>query len=130
MPHPNQKAINRRRRKFEQKGSDERSVSPEVIQTSSNRKAWGMKIFKIIGYDNRDYLYKCYEQKLDADAFYSSNPLVDKNQVEVLVCNIAEVDSSSHQFDEGDYLVAFRVFDDEGNGHWMGFSPKYSWWHA
>lgn len=128
--------LNRRTHQTSAAAKAERHKSPRIIQRGRAVRAGGgggLKVFVITGLATGRGLYECKECLFDATD-WNAETNVQKfgaigNTVEVF--NTGENKSVVGSILlVGDFLLAFQHTDDEGNVRWIGFSPKYSWWHG
>jgi hypothetical protein len=84
------------------------------------------RVFKVYGNGIGDGTYYCYEQLLDEDQWVDSggtNKFVNRNTTSVTVLNLAEFDPEEdlvRHLAANDLLLAFPVWDDEGDLRWIG----------
>jgi hypothetical protein len=91
-----------------------------------------IKVFRIYAIGTGAGVYSCREQILDETQWsedYGADKLVQYSATSVAVFNIGENGQAGHQLDEGDILIGFRTAGDEGHNWWLGFSPKFAWFH-
>ncbi len=89
-------------------------------------------IFKVISNATGDGVYNCKKQIIDATNWIKTDgtsKLYKKNDTLFEVYNTAEDGVAGHVLAVDDYLFAIQLVDDEDNIRWLGWSPKYSWWH-
>lgn len=132
--------LNRRTHRTSLAAKAERRQSPQIIQRGravraggGGSTAVGLKLFRIDSNGTGRGVYKCKESVFDSTD-WDSTSTIDKFGVTgdwVYVFNIGENYSAvANVLVSGDYLVAWQHTDDESNVRWLGFSPKYSWWHG
>jgi len=84
------------------------------------------RIFEVQSVATGDGVYNCYEQTFDATDWADTggeNKFLNLNETSVEVFNLAEYDPEEEyvaHLAAGDLIVAFRVWDDEGNARWVG----------
>lgn len=127
--------INQKLNLIDQAASSERQTSPESIQgTKAQRYPPDSKsVYKITSNATGDGLYNCRKLIIDSTDWADATGASKFKQVDTanhVVFNIAEDGIAGHVLAVGDYLFSFSVTDDELNNRIIGFSPKYSWWHA
>ncbi|HBR19716.1 MAG TPA: hypothetical protein DD726_05810, partial [Phycisphaerales bacterium] len=113
------------------KGINEQLTRQPVIQMGGDRKIDRVRIFKISSGGYRG-IYNCKEQKITSANWNTTTwPLTDKNDTEVEVLNLGEdfATSVASTLLVGDYLMAVKVLDDSNKARWLGWSPRYAWWH-
>lgn len=109
-----------------------------VEKLSGHDGGGALRIFRVIDYYSGSGIYRCYEQVIDATDWTQAgtydklNDIADPHLVYIL--NLAENNSpwpgGSGALSASDLLVAWQVFDDEGNIRWVGYPPKYAWLHG
>lgn len=118
-----QAGVNRRQRRFEGKGKAEQIAPPEIVQPSAEKRFDRPRLFRITGGAN--LRYTGVEQIIDKDKWLMEWPLIDKNSVEVDILDLA----GERELSTNDIIVGFPVIDNAGIRRFVGFSPKYAWWH-
>lgn len=99
----------------------EARMEPEVSAIS--RAAGGAEMFiaKVVSDAAGAGVYNCYIQKLDATNWGNSSAVsINKNTDSVAVLNMAEDAATSHNLDAGDYILCWKMTDDEGNSRYVG----------
>ena len=67
-------------------------------------------------------VYNCYIQKLDATNWGNASAvIINKNTDSVEVLNMAEDAVASHYLDAGNYILCWKMTDDEGNSRYVGY---------
>ena len=87
------------------------------VQSSQTSRGGGYYNCKLCTFDAADW---------DDD---SQDPLTEAGDV-VVVCNLAETNSTAHALTTGDVIICWQFTDDGGTVRYIGHSPKYFWWHA
>lgn len=120
---------------FQRQAERERPDIPAIIQQpgkGGGGGGWQPSIFKIISpleyppgtgvYPN--FVYVCRKQKL-ADLYLAVNPFSDESTTEYYVFNVAYTAGLV----AGDILIGWPGAMFNGDPTYIGFSPKYGWWH-
>ncbi len=129
--------LNRRVHRTSAAAKAERHQSPPIIQRGRAVRhsggSGGRTVFRIDSNGTGRGVYKCKEVVFDSTD-WDSTSTIDKFGTTgdwIYVFNIGENYSAvDNLLVAGDYLIAGQHTDDEGNVRWIGFSPKYSWWHG
>lgn len=85
-----------------------------------SRAAVGMFIAKVDSDAAGGGYYNCHLQIFDATDWGTDTDPFEQTGDSVVVLNIAEVGSSVHNLDAGDYIIGEIVKDDEGNAKHIG----------
>ncbi len=106
---------------FEQAARNEAERSPETIQKTAAVRHAKMFIARVVSDAAGAGVYNCYIQKLDATNWGGASAvLINKNTDSVAVLNMAEDAATSHNLDADDYILCWKMTDDEGNSRYVG----------
>ena len=130
--------LNRRIHQTSAAAKTERLSSPQVIQRGRAVRAGGggPSLFKVDSNGTGRGVYRCLLQVFDSSDWDADSTINKLSNAEGLydyyyVFNMGENYSAvANVLVEGDFLMASQHTDDEGTVRWIGWSPKYSWWHG